>query len=479
MGSIRPLMTNLFETLREGSADDPARPFLAPPGEGALSYAEVDERSARIAGGLRAARVACGDRVLAQVPKSPDAVALYLACLRIGAVYVPLNVAYTAEEVAFYREDATPSLIVDGEEALASLGGGPPDEEVVARGPDDVAAMLYTSGTTGRPKGAMLTHRNLASNALTLNRLWGFRREDVLLHALPVFHVHGLFVALHCAMLSGAEVLFLPRFDVGAVRRALPEATVMMGVPTFYSRLLADPDFGRPDCERMRLFVSGSAPLSETVFRAFTERTGFVILERYGMTEAGMITSNPLDGERTEGTVGFALPGVDVRVVDEAGAALGPDQVGAVEARGPNLFAGYWGLPDKTAAELRDDGYFRTGDVGSLDAEGRLRLAGRASDMIISGGLNVYPKEIELCLDEAPGIEESAVVGLPDPDLGEQVVAFVVASTGATVAEADVKRAVEGRLARFKHPKRVFVVDALPRNAMGKVQKAELRSSGR
>ncbi|MBW2396173.1 MAG: AMP-binding protein [Deltaproteobacteria bacterium] len=492
-------MGNLYDLLRSRFESDAQRPFLAVPGAEPQSYADLDSRSASFAGALLESGVEPGDRVVVQVDKCPDAVALYLACLRVGAVYVPLNVAYTAEEVRYYLGDATPRVVVSGPEpvgfgsepeqdawltldteghgSLPELADGRSHTAILPRDTNDIAAMLYTSGTTGRPKGALLTHGNLASNALTLNSLWGFGPKDVLLHALPVFHVHGLFVALHCAMLSAAKVLFLPRFDPGAIRRGMREASVMMGVPTFYSRLLADPDFGRGDCANMRLFISGSAPLSETVFRSFTERTGHTILERYGMTEAGMITSNPLEGDRKPGTVGFALPEVDVRVVDESGGTLAHGDVGAVEARGPNLFSGYWRMKEKTREAFCSDGFFRTGDVGSLDAEGRLQLAGRASDMIISGGLNIYPKEIELCLDEAPEIGESAVVGLPDSDFGEQVAAFVVPAPGASLEEADVQRAVEGRLARFKHPKRVFIVASLPRNAMGKVQKAELRKT--
>ncbi|MCP3984230.1 MAG: AMP-binding protein [bacterium] len=505
-------MANLYDLLRSRFEGDPERPFLAVPEAEPRSYADLDSRSAAFAAALVESAVEPGDRVVVQVDKCPDAVALYLACLRIGAVIVPLNVAYTAEEVRYYLDDATPRVVVvrpepefdpeperrpefnpepergsepstwltldeEGHGSLPELAAGRSHTAVLPRDTDDIAAMLYTSGTTGRPKGAMLTHGNLASNALALNSLWGFGPQDVLLHALPVFHVHGLFVALHCAMLSAAKVIFLPRFDTRAVRRGLREATVMMGVPTFYNRLLAEPDFGRGDCTAMRLFISGSAPLSETVFRAFTERTGHTILERYGMTEAGMITSNPLRGDRKAGSVGFALPDVDLRVVDEASKELEPGEVGEVEARGPNLFAGYWQMEEKTRAAFHANGFFRTGDIGSLDSEGRLQLAGRASDMIISGGFNIYPKEIELCLDEAPGIGESAVVGLPDADFGEQVAAFVVPAPGHALQETDIRRAVEGRLARFKHPKQIFIVDTLPRNAMGKVQKAALRKA--
>ncbi|MDG2307542.1 MAG: AMP-binding protein [Candidatus Binatia bacterium] len=493
---------NLFETLYAGFEPRLDEPFLRPQSGPAWSYRDVVARSGRLAGALRRAGATVGDRVVIQVDKSPDAIATYLACLRIGAVYMPLNVAYTADEIGYYLGDAAPTTFVcrpANEARLASVatahdvrtvltldsdGGGTllreaehgsPFDDVVPRTTSDLAAMLYTSGTTGKPKGAMITHENLATNARALYETWGWQPEDVLLHALPVFHVHGLFVALHCAMLGGSAVEFLPRFEPTAVRAALARSSVMMGVPTFYSRLLAEPAFDREECTGIRLFISGSAPLPETVFRAFVERTGHTVLERYGMTETGILTSNPLDGARIGGTVGFPLPGVETRVVRDDGRPSAPGETGSVEVRGPGVFAGYWNNPEKTKAEMRDDGFFRTGDLGTQAADGRIALVGRSSDMIISCGYNVYPKEIELCLDELPGVVESAVVGLPHPDFGEAVSAFVVC--GATKpGAAQLLAGMEGRLARFKHPKRIFFVDSLPRNAMGKVQKAVLRT---
>ena len=480
---------NPYARLRSCFADRLDRLFLVEPDGTVTTYGDIDVRSARFAGALLAMGVQPGDRVATQLEKSVDAVALYLACLRVGGVYLPLNEAYTLPEITYFTDDATPVVYV-GRDGHAAPGGpkaatlaslleldAPPFDGIVERAPNDMIAMLYTSGTTGRSKGAMLTCANLTTNALALHELWGFSSADVLLHALPVFHVHGLFVALHCAMLSAAEVRFLPRFDVSVVRAQLRECTVMMGVPTFYARLLADSKFGPEDCSTIRLFIAGSAPLTEAAFRAFDERTGHTILERYGMTETGMITSNPLDGDRVAGTVGFALPDVSIRVADEHGAVLEAGSVGVVEVRGPNVFRGYWGMPDKTAAAFRPDGWFITGDVGVLDPSGRLSLVGRESDLIIAGGYNVYPKEIELLIDEVPGVAESAVVGLPHPDMGEGVAAFVVLTPGAEVDGDVIRAALDGRLARFKQPRAVFVVDDLPRNAMGKVQKAMLRAA--
>lgn len=489
---------NLYALLHErfgGALDCPSlAPHGAAAGSGgaAWTYRDLDVASARFAGALRRRGVEPGDRVLVQVPKSVEAVALYLGVLRCGGVYVPLNVAYTEREVAFFASDASPRVVVRG--AAAGSGSGfaaaqltiaidalwrearslDPDPAIESRGDDDLAAICYTSGTTGRSKGAMITHRNLTSNALALHRIWGFEPGDVLLHALPIFHVHGLFVALHTAFLNASKVLFLPAFDAAEVRRLLPEATVLMGVPTFYSRLLLEPGFGSADCESIRLFVSGSAPLTEAVFGDFEARAGHRILERYGMTEAGMITSNPLDGERVAGTVGFPLPDVEVRAVGEDGAELPAGEVGALEIRGPNLFAGYWGLPDKTAEEMRGDGFFVTGDLASVDDEGRVTLVGRGKDLIIAGGFNVYPKEVEDRLDEVAGVAESAVIGAPHADLGEGVVAVLVAE-GPPVEDDTLRAALDAGLARYKHPRRFFWVDELPRNAMGKVRKNVLR----
>ncbi len=456
------------------------RPFLRVPGGPTMTYADMDERSARAAGWLQNQGVSSGDRVVVQLPKSTDVVALYLGILRLGAVYVPLNTAYTPAEVDWFVADAEPAAIVRDSRLVADgLDSSPPVDELVACGTDDLAALVYTSGTTGRPKGAMLTHGNLASNALTLKEAWAFQSSDVLLHALPIFHVHGLMVALHTAMLSACEVIFLERFDASEALANLPDATVMMGVPTYYSRLMALDGFDAAACSRIRLLVSGSAPMTAALHRAVAERTGCEVLERYGMSEALMITSNPYSGARIAGTVGFALPGVDVRVCgDDGDAAVG--RPGVVHVRGPNVGPGYWRRPDATSESRTTDGWFITGDVGRLDDDGLLTLEGRATDMIISGGLNVYPVEIEQILDAHPAVAESAVVGLSHPDLGEAVTAFVVPEPGTDGAADELDSELVDTLtdvARFKHPKRYVFVEALPRNAMGKVLKAELRVS--
>ena len=444
-----------------------------------VTYGDIDERSARAAGWLRSQGVSTGDRVVVQIPKSVDAVALYLGVLRLGAVYVPLNTAYTPAEVDWFVADAEPAAVVQDAGSLTDgLDSSPPVDELVACGADDLAALVYTSGTTGRPKGAMLTHGNLASNALTLTQAWAFQSSDVLLHALPIFHVHGLMVALHTAMLSTCEVIFLERFDAGKALANLPDATVMMGVPTHYSRLMTLEGFDAVACSRIRLLVSGSAPMTAELHRAVARRTGCSVLERYGMSEALMITSNPYDGDRVAGTVGFALPGVDVRVCGNDGAEL-MRRPGMVQVRGPNVGPGYWRRADATSESRTTDGWFITGDVGRLDGDGRLTLEGRATDMIISGGLNVYPVEIEQVLDAHPAVAESAVVGLSHPDLGEAVVAFVVPGPGTDGAAGGLDSELVDTLtdvARFKHPKRYVFVESLPRNAMGKVLKSELRA---
>jgi len=481
---------NLFTLLSKRFETALDHPGLVPVGvtEGASgpawTYRDLDEASARCSAALRERGVEPGDRVLVQIPKSVEAVALYLGVLRRGAVYVPLNTAYTEREVAFFVDDASPRVVVGAEAAGRQAVGidalweearsVDPDPAVEPRDDEDLAAICYTSGTTGRSKGAMITHRNLTSNALALHEIWGFEPGDVLLHALPIFHVHGLFVALHTAFLNASKVLFLPRFDGAEVRRLLPEAKVLMGVSTFYSRLLAEPGFGSAGCESIRLFVSGSAPLTEAVFGDFEARTGHRILERYGMTEAGMITSNPLSGERLAGTVGFPLPDVEVRAVGEDGSEVAAGEVGTLETRGPNLFPGYWGLPEKTAEEMRDDGFFVTGDLASVDGEGRVTLVGRGKDLIIAGGFNVYPKEVEDRLDEVAGVAESAVIGAPHADLGEGVVAVLVAEA-EPVEDDTLRSALDAGLARYKHPRRFCWVDELPRNAMGKVRKNVLR----
>ena len=447
--------------------------LLSPTGEVLLTYAAAAAMSARLAHALRARDVQPGDRVALQVDKSVSAVVTYLACIRAGVVLLPMNTAYTTDEVGYLLDDAKPQLYLDNA-ALAELVAqaealDPACEQFadVMPQPDDLAAILYTSGTTGRPKGAQLSHRNLASNAVTLNQLWGFDGSDVLLHALPIFHTHGLFVAINCALLSGIPMVFLERFDPDAVVAALPRCTVMMGVPTFYTRLLQHPQFDAECCAHMRLFISGSAPLLAATHEQFQLRVGHAILERYGMTETSMLTSNPLHGERRPGTVGMPLPGVDVRIAAS----------GDVEVRGPNVFTGYWARPDLAATEFTADGFFRTGDIGFFDGEGYLHLVGRSKDLIISGGLNIYPKEIEAVIDEVDGVAESAVIGVPDADFGEVVVAVVVAVAGGTVDTDMVRAACRARLAGFKVPRTVHVVAELPRNAMGKVQKAALRTT--
>jgi len=489
---------NLYALLRAHFPESAEQPCLMIPDGRVVHYDELDAMSARIAHALAAAGAKRGDRVAVQVDKCWEALALYLACLRAGFVYLPLNTGYQSGELSYLFGDAEPAVIVCRPESAARIGPLRPEAVVltlasgegtllgaasaehanfdtIVSQPDDLAAILYTSGTTGRPKGAMLTHRNLGSNASTLVAYWGFTRGDVLLHALPIYHVHGLFVACHCALLAGARMLWLAKFDAGEVRTLLTRATAMMGVPTFYTRLLALDAFGASDCGSIRVFISGSAPLLPETFDEFRRRTGHTILERYGMTETGMNTSNPLDGERLAGTVGPALPGISVRVVDAEGNTAGAGVVGNVQIKGPNVFAGYWRMPEKTREEFTADGYFRTGDVGELLDNEYLRIVGRAKDLIITGGLNVYPKEIEERIDAMQGVVESAVIGVPDADFGEAVAAVVVAQPGHALTESAVIAALKSEIASFKVPKRVHFVAELPRNAMGKVQKNVLR----
>ena len=482
---------NFYALLRSHFDERIAEPCILIPDGPVIHYDLLDAASARLAHVLVRAGCAPGDRVAVQVDKCWEVLPLYLACLRAGLVYLPLNTGYQKGELAYFFADAEPRVIVCGPESAESVATirsqstiltlGPGTGSLLERAtseakrfftveskPDDLASIVYTSGTTGRAKGAMLTHRNLGSNALALVQRWGFTRGDVLLHALPIYHIHGLFVAIHCALLSGSRMLWLAKFDAAEVRALLPRATVMMGVPTFYTRLLADPAFGAADCRSMRLFVSGSAPLLPDTFDEFKRRTGHTILERYGMSETGMNTSNPLDGERIAGTVGPPLPGVSVRIAGDAG-------VGEIEIKGPNVFAGYWRMPEKTRDEFTSDGYFRTGDMGEMLPNGYLRIVGRAKDVVITGGLNVYPKEVEEKIDALPGVAESAVIGVPDADLGEAVTAVVVARPGHELSESDLIAALRSEIAHFKVPKRVHFVDELPRNAMGKVQKNLLR----
>jgi len=459
--------------------------------------------TARLSNALAASGVKPGDRVAVQVEKSPKALFLYLACLRAGAAYLPLNTAYTGAELDYFLRDSESTVFVcrpedrtagaklakdagvshcytlgtSGSGSLMRLAADQSDVfEDIPRAEHDLAAILYTSGTTGRSKGAMLTHRNLSSNARALIETWRFTEADVLLHALPIFHTHGLFVASNVALMSGASMLFLPKFDLDQIFRLLPRATTMMGVPTFYVRLLADPRLTREATQHMRLFISGSAPLLPEVYRSFLDRTGLAILERYGMTETGMNTSNPYEGERVPGTVGFPLPGVELRITDpETNRPLVEGEVGMIEVRGPNVFKGYWRMPEKTKAEFRHDGFFITGDLGKIDSTGYVHIVGRGRDLVISGGYNVYPKEVESEIDSLSGIVESAVIGVPHPDFGEGVVAVAVKAEGSCVTEAQIAETLKKRLANYKLPKRVLFVDALPRNTMGKVQKNLLR----
>ena len=464
-----------------------------------LSYGDLFRHAAFVAGALQSMGVQPGDRVAAQIPKSLAAIELYLGTVMAGGVFLPLNSAYTPAEVEYFLSDAEPRVFIcdpASAESLAPVAAGAGAQlftmgagghgsfteavaaawpvEPVARGPEDLAAILYTSGTTGRSKGAMLSHRALASNSEMLVEAWRFTADDVLIHALPIFHTHGLFVATNVTLLAGGSCIFLDGFDAGAILNAMPGATAMMGVPTFYTRLLKRPDLTQERCAKMRLFISGSAPLLAETHREWEARTGHRILERYGMTETNMNTSNPYEGERRPGAVGFPLPGVALRILDADGAAVPQGEIGTIEVRGDNVFSGYWRMPEKTAEELRPDGWFITGDLGKIDEDGYVHIVGRGKDLIISGGFNVYPKEVEELLDDQPGVLESAVIGLPHPDFGEGVAAVVVRSGDAATEEA-LKAAAAGKLAKFKQPKAWFFVDALPRNTMGKVQKAQMR----
>lgn len=468
---------NAFDLFRSHWAVAPDREFLVPSTGPARTYRQIDDRSACFATVLRARNVSPGDRVVTQLAKTTDAIAVYLACLRIGAIYVPLNTNYTDTEVAYFVDDAQPQVTIrqsDIGELAMEADSAEPWTRVETRLADDLAAMIYTSGTTGRSKGAMVTHANIASNALALHAIWRFTPGDVLLHVLPIYHVHGLFVALHTAMLNASTVLFCDRFETKEVLELMPQATVMMGVPTHYVRLLADPDFGAAAAEGMRLFTSGSAPMTAAVHEEFTTRTGHRILERYGMSECGMITSNPYDGDRVPGTVGFALPRVQVRVMNDQGLCE-PGEIGVVETKGPHVFAGYWRQDEKTEQSFNGE-WFITGDVGSVDEQDRLTLEGRAGDMIISGGLNIYPKEVELALDSHPEIRESAVIGVDDEEFGQVAVACVVLADSDDEFDPDrIVESLKRDLASFKIPKRFEVLGLLPRNSMGKVQKSHLR----
>ncbi|MBN4059798.1 MAG: malonyl-CoA synthase [SAR86 cluster bacterium] len=494
---------NFFLSLQQGIQSSLSKPCIDGPDFPVLSYSELADLTAQAANLLKSLGVKAGARVLVQTQKTPLGIAFYLACLRSGAIYVPLNIAYTADELDYFIEDTEPNLFVcdstkrktledlfskhniptileinsSGQGSLLDqLNAFPKQHEIVHVDADDIAVILYTSGTTGKPKGAMLSHDNLNSNAQSLYKIWDWQKDDVLIHALPIFHIHGLFVALHLSLLGGTSMLFLSRFDAGQITQLLPQASVLMGVPTFYTRLLQQDSLNSDLCKNMRLFVSGSAPLLEETSNFFAERSGHRILERYGMSETGMLMSNPLDGEKIPGTVGFALPDVSYRVCDDDGNTLSPGSIGTLHVKGPNIFQGYWRNPEKTKQEFKE-GYFITGDLVNEDSDGRISIVGRNKDLIISGGYNVYPKEVELVMDEFEAISESAVIGVSHPDFGEAVVAVVVQSNlDQKLDEQEIINNLKNRLAAYKVPKKIFVKDELPRNTMGKVQKNLLRN---
>ncbi|MBV1895036.1 MAG: malonyl-CoA synthase [Rhodobacteraceae bacterium] len=491
----------LYDTLF-GRHAGKTTPFIHLADGRCITHSDFLEHAAQIAHALTALGLNAGDRLAAQVEKSPEALALYAACAQTGVVFLPLNTAYTPNEVSYFVKDSGASLIVcddvneDGLTPLAQDAGirietlnadgcgrlmdrsanMPTTFEPVDRSGDDLAGILYTSGTTGRSKGAMITQTNLISNAQALAESWHFGDGDVLLHALPIFHVHGLFAATNVMLVTGGSMIFLPKFDLDIMIQMLPKATAMMGVPTFYTRLLSDPRFDRDLTKHMRLFISGSAPLLAETHIQFEKRTGHRILERYGMTETNLTISNPYDGERRAGTVGLPLPGIEVKITDSTGSEVSDGEVGLIEVRGPNVFKGYWQMPEKTREELRENGFFITGDLGIRESDGYITIVGRDKDLIISGGYNIYPKEVELALDAQPGVLESAVIGVPHPDFGESVVGVLVAQGGADLDIDAITDAVGQLLARFKHPRKLVVLDELPRNSMGKVQKNLLRN---
>ena len=498
-----PTNANLFSRLFD-NLDNPARLAIETADGECINYGDLIAMSGRCANYLVSRGVKVGDRVAAQTEKSVAGLVLYLATVRAGAIYLPLNTAYTLNELSYFIGDAEPSLVVcdpskaEGIAPIAAKVGAKVDTLDAAgkgsltegaakasadfttaqRGNDDLAAILYTSGTTGRSKGAMLSHDNLASNSLTLVDYWRFTDRDVLIHALPIYHTHGLFVASNVTLFARGSMIFLNKFDADQVINLMARATVLMGVPTFYTRLLQNPRLTRETTSHMRLFISGSAPLLAETHREWSARTGHAVLERYGMTETNMNTSNPYDGDRVPGAVGYPLPGVSARVTDpETGKELARDEIGMIEVKGPNVFKGYWRMPEKTKSEFRDDGFFITGDLGKIDNKGYVHIIGRGKDLVISGGFNVYPKEIENEIDEIPGVVESAVIGVPHADFGEGVTAVVVREKGAQIEETAILKALDGRLAKFKMPKRVLFVDELPRNTMGKVQKNVLRDA--
>ena len=493
-----PLFHELFGRHRENGA-----PFLIGPNGDEVTYAAFLRRAGQFANTLTLLGISAGDRVAAQIEKCPDTLAIYAACVQIGAVLLPLNTAYTPPEITYFIDDAGAALFICapdkahahvdtmqaagcvlhtldalGQGSLAQLADQAPTvAEVADRNEEDLAAILYTSGTTGRSKGAMLSQKNLLSNARVLTQFWQFTDRDVLLHALPVFHTHGLFVATNVTLMAGGSMIFLPKLDIDQLIEWMPKATVMMGVPTFYTRLLGDIRLDHQLTSDMRLFVSGSAPLLAETHRDFEARTGHRILERYGMTETNMTTSNPYDGDRRAGTVGLPLPGIDARVCDEDGNEKPDGDIGILEVRGDNVFSGYWQMPEKTRQELRPNGFFITGDLAVRSADGYITIVGRGKDLIISGGFNIYPREIEELIDDLPDVVESAVIAAPHADLGEAPVAVIVAQNGKSIDPHDIDWSIAQKLARFKRPRHYVIVDSLPRNTMGKVQKAQLRET--
>ena len=501
---------NLYSVLEKGFPKDRQSCALETHDGLYYSWDDLERATAMMANLLQSLGIPAGSRVAVQVEKSPEALFLYLATIKAGYVYLPLNTAYQAAEIEYFIQNAEPAVMICSSKnfswvskiafksgtrhvftlddnrtgTLLERAAAQSDRfKTIACSDDDLAAILYTSGTTGRSKGAMLTHKNLSSNALVLQKFWGWKKGDVLLHALPIFHVHGLFVAAHGALINGSKMIWLPRLDTAALIESLPRSTVMMGVPTFYVRLLADKNFTKAVCRNMRLFVSGSAPLLTETFNTFKELTGETILERYGMSETVMLVSNPYKGARVGGSVGLPLTDVKVRVVDENNKPCAVNTIGSIQVKGPNVFKGYWRMPEKTAEEFTADGWFKTGDVGRFGGmangakvpDNYLCIVGRSKDLIISGGYNVYPKEIESFIDDMDGVDESAVIGVPHPDFGEAVMAIVVAKPGAKLDSKVMIDVLKGQIANFKVPKRIEIVSDLPRNAMGKVQKNILR----
>ena len=493
-------MGNLFSFYSRGFPEDLDQIFIEHTEGSFITYRDLLDQSEKYANGFKALGLQAGDRVSIQVSKSPEAVFIYLACLRSNLIFHPLNTAYKEKELSFFLNDAKPSVFICEQEVSDKIASLDVDQlpsniytllpnqkgtihdikvsgnhEVQDCPEDQIAALLYSSGTTGKPKGIMLTHGNIGSNAHALKEAWQFKSDDCLLHALPIYHVHGLFVALGCALLSGSRVLWLDAFNPDEVIDALPNCTVMMGVPTYYTRLLSNEKIQKEVVKNIRIFISGSAPLLEETFDEFYLRTGHEIIERYGMTETNIISSNPVNGERKSGTVGASLPGQTLRIVDDGQNILGPNDVGNIQVKGPNVFNGYWNLPDKTKEDFSKDGFFNTGDKGFIDADGYLSIVGRAKDMIISGGLNVYPKEVESVINEIEGVIESAVIGLPHDDLGEKVVAVIVRKKESKITEGELISSLKSEIAGFKVPKNIILIEELPRNAMGKVQKNILR----